>query len=77
MKSVVYLQKKNGSKPKGQRVVLSIAGVLSGGMTKAVYSNSDGVAVIQHSSKGKAELYVNRKSHGTMRVPGEKYIFID
>jgi len=76
VRSIIYLQSKNGSKPKGKRVVLSIDGVFSGGMTKPVYTDHEGKAVIQHSSRGNASVYVNGKDMGRFKCPGEKYIII-
>lgn len=55
---------------KRARVVLSIDGIFSGGMTKEVYTNEDGVAYVSHSSKGKATVYINGKDVGRMSAPG-------
>jgi len=75
--SIVYVQYKSGSKPKGVRVSLSISGgLLSGGTTKTFYTDKDGRAMIEHSSTGKATVYVNGIKKGTFRVPGETVVFI-
>lgn len=55
---------------KRARVVLSIDGIFSGGMTKEVYTNEDGVAYVSHSSTGKATVYINGKDVGRMITPG-------
>jgi hypothetical protein len=53
------------------RVVLSIDGIFSGGMTKEVYTNEQGIAYVQHASTGMATVYINGREVGRMRVPGE------
>ena len=76
-RSIVYVQYKSGRKPKGVRVSLSISGgLLSGGTTKTFYTDSEGKAIIEHSSSGLATVYVQGSKKGTFRVPGETVIFI-
>lgn len=76
-RSIVYIQYKSGSKPKGIRVSLSISdGLLRGGTTKTVYTDKDGRAIIEHSSTGKATVYVSGSKKGIFRVPGETVVFI-
>jgi hypothetical protein len=58
------------------RVVLSIDGIFSGGMTKEVYTNDQGLAYVQHASTGMATVYINGKEVGRMRVPGEGHFRI-
>jgi hypothetical protein len=58
------------------RIVLSIDGVFSGGMTKEVYTNDQGVAYLQHSSTGMATVYIDGKEVGRMRVPGEGHFTV-
>jgi hypothetical protein len=55
---------------KRARVVLSIDGIFSGGMTKEVYTDDDGVAYVTHSSSGMASVFINGKECGRMKVPG-------
>lgn len=71
-RSVIYLQTRQGSKPKGKKVVLHF----SSGMTSPVYTDGEGKVVIEHSSKGNATVYVNGRNKGQLKCPGEKYIFL-
>jgi len=76
-RSIVYVQYKSGRKPKGVKVSLSISGgLLSGGTTKTYYTDRDGRAIIEHSSTGKAIVFVSGSKKGTFRVPGETVVFI-
>lgn len=76
-RSIVYVQYKSGSKPKGVKVSLSISGgLLSGGTTKTYYTDRDGRAIIEHSSTGTATVYVSGSKKGTFKVPGETVVFI-
>lgn len=66
-RSVIYVQYKDGSKPKGQKVVLGF----SGGMTKPAFTDRDGMAVVEHASKGNATVYVSGANKGSFRAPGK------
>ena len=61
---------------KRARVVLSIDGIFSGGMTKEVYTNDQGIVYVQHASTGMATVYINGREVGRMRVPGEGHFTI-
>lgn len=52
------------------KVVLGWNGIASVGHSRPVYTNSQGIATIEHSSSGKAEVYVNGKLMGHMKTPG-------
>ena len=65
-RSVVYIQYKDGSKPKGNKVVFGF----SAGMTKPAYTDRDGMALVEHSSTGRATVYVSGRKKGTFRAPG-------
>ena len=65
-RSMIYVQYKDGSKPKGTKVVLGF----NGGMTKPAYTDRDGRAVVEHSSTGRATVYVSGSSKGTFQAPG-------
>ena len=51
------------------KVVLSFMGGLNAGQTPPVYTDSNGKAVIDHSSTGKATIYVNGSNAGKMNAP--------
>ena len=70
--SKIHVQYRDGSKPKGVRVVLGF----SGGMTKEAYTDSYGTAIVQHSSVGHADVYVSGKKCGSLHAPGETAAFI-
>jgi hypothetical protein len=71
--SKVHVQHRDGSKATKTRVVLSFG---FGGMTKAVYTDRFGVAIVPHQSSGQAKVIVRGKSRGSFRAPGETVVFI-
>lgn len=70
--SEVYVQYSDGSKPNGKKVVLGF----SCGMSKPVFTNRDGVAIVEHESVGSATVYVNGHSQGTFHAPGKKVVVL-
>ena len=72
----VIVQYGNGSKAQGAKVALSISGILSGGVTKNVYTDRYGVAIIPHESRGSAKVMVNGRIRTTVQVPCETVVFI-
>ena len=70
--SVVVVQRSGGGYVQGARVVLGF----SNGVTNSVYTDSNGEAVIEHSTTGHATVYVNGSDKGSMNAPGRKLIFI-
>lgn len=58
---VVY---KNGKPASGVRVSLEFG--WAGGFTKDFYTNSQGVALVQHESEGRVKVYIDgdHSSHG-------------
>jgi hypothetical protein len=70
--SKIYVQYRDGSKPKGTKVVLGF----SGGMTKPAYTDHYGVAIVEHASTGRADVYVSGKKVSTFHAPGETTAFI-
>lgn len=72
--SKVVVQYQSGSAASGISVVLSFSGL--GGVTKKVFTDSKGIAVVEHSSSGQAKVIVDGSTKGTMRAPGETVVFI-
>ena len=70
--SVIVVQRNGGGYVKGARVRLGF----TFGLTDTVYTDSDGEAVVEHSSTGQATVYVNGAKRGTMNTPGRKLVFI-
>jgi len=73
--STIHVQYRDGSKPKGTKVVLGFTGGL-GGMSKPAYTDSDGTAMVEHESTGHADVYVSGSKRGSLRAPGETVVFI-
>lgn len=73
--SKIHVQYRDGSKPKGVRVVLSFRGVF-GGVSKATYTDIHGVALVEHASSGTADVIVSGTTRGSLRAPGETVVFI-
>ena len=72
----VIVQYSNGTKAQGVKVALSISGILSGGVTKNVYTDRHGVAIIPHESRGSAKVMVKGTTRATVQVPCETVVFI-
>lgn len=74
--SVIVVQRNGGGYVQGAKVTLGFSGLLSGGVTDTVYTDSNGEAIISHSNTGEATVYVNGSDRGKMKTPGKKLIFI-
>jgi hypothetical protein len=70
--SVVVVQRNGGGYVQGARVSLGF----SNGVTDSVYTDSDGEAIISHSTTGRATVYVDGNERGTMNAPGRKLVFV-
>lgn len=75
-RSKIHVQYQDGSKPKGAKVVLSFSGLMSGGVTRDVYTDSNGTAIVEHPSKGTAKVIVNGREVGKIQAPDETVVFI-
>ena len=73
--SKIHVSHRDGSKPKGAKVVLGFTSVL-GGMTKPAYTDQYGVALVPHSSAGNADVYVSGTKVGAFHAPGETAVFV-
>lgn len=71
-RSRICVQYRDGSKPKGVRVVLGF----SGGQTKPAFTDAYGVAIVEHASTGRADVYVSGSKVGSFHAPGETVVFI-
>jgi len=65
-----------GKWEKNAKVVLFWNGLLNSGFSKAVYTNAQGVAEVQHASTGMADVHVNGKFREKLRTPGAVTITI-
>jgi len=73
--SKIHVSYGDGSKPKGTKVVIGFTGPL-GGMSKPAYTDQYGVAIVEHSSTGNADVYVSGNKVGSFHAPGETAVFI-
>lgn len=71
--SKIIVQHKDGSKASGARVSI---GFSSGGFSKDFYTDSKGIAVVEHASRGSATVYVRGIKQGSFSAPGEFVAFI-
>jgi hypothetical protein len=68
---------KNGKPAKNKRVVLHFKCKITGcdGSTEAVYTDSNGVAIISHRPTGTVKVFVDRRDTGyTGKAPGSIYV---
>ena len=65
-RSMIYVQYRDGSKPKGTRVRLGF----SLGVTKNFFTDKEGLAIVEHASTGKATVYVSGSDKGSFNAPG-------
>lgn len=73
--SKIHVSYRDGSKPKGTKVVLGFTSML-GGMTKPAYTDAYGIALVEHSSTGNADVYVSGTKVGSLHAPGDTAVFI-
>lgn len=67
---------RNGKPLVGASVSLEYSGFTQMGFTKKFTTNREGVAYVEHSSTGKAKIYVNGSSQRSMNTPGEEAVYL-
>ncbi len=67
--STIYVSYRDGSKPNGKKVIIGFSG-LTGGMSRPAYTDRDGRALVEHSSTGRATVYVDGRDYGSFHAPG-------
>lgn len=72
MNSSVYVYR-NGKAVSGKKVVLGFG---MSGMTSPSFTDSSGCATITHSSKGRADVYVDGKKQSSFTAPGSATVSI-
>lgn len=66
----------NGGRPaKNIKVKLGFHGIARG-MSHSAYTNSNGVAIIEHSGRGRADVYISGKKNHTFTAPGTTAVTI-
>jgi hypothetical protein len=71
--SKVHVQHRDGSKATGARVVLSFG---FGGVTRPVFTDRYGVAIVPHETTGRANVIVSGTTRGAFHAPGETVVFV-
>lgn len=67
---------KNRRLAKGVKVSLEYSGFTQMGFTKKFLTNSDGVAYVEHSSTGQANVYLDGSKKGSMKTPGQEIFYL-
>lgn len=67
---------RNGKPASNIKITLEYTGLSQSGFTTPAYTNSSGIATINHSSTGKATIYVNGSSRRSMNTPGSDIIYL-
>lgn len=67
---------RNGQPVYNVKVTLEYTGMTQAGFTSPAYTNSSGVAMVNHSSTGKANVWVNGSKKGSMNTPGSDSYYI-
>lgn len=70
--STIIVQYRDGSPCSHTRVVLGF----SSGMSREAYTNSHGEATVEHSSTGRATIYVSGKDCGSFHAPGRTSVVV-
>ncbi len=65
--TTIHVQYTSGSPARRHRVVL---GFHSSGMTKPVYTNDSGEALVTHAAVGRATVYISGKAYHSFHAPG-------
>lgn len=71
--STIFVSYRDGSTGSGIKVALSFD---AGGMSQQAFTNSQGQAVVEHSSIGRATVFVSGKSCGSFVAPGRTAVTI-
>ncbi len=61
---------------RGVRISLEYISLFQSGSTPNYYTNDEGVAYIEHSSTGKATVYINGESKWKMMTPGSEVYYL-
>jgi len=72
----IVVQRTGSGAVKGIIVRLGFESFLGGGMTPEIRTDANGVAIISHTSKGTATLYVDGKKLHKITTPCEEYVMI-
>lgn len=67
---------RNNRPAQGVSVSLEYTGFTQAGFTRRFSTNSDGVAFVEHSSIGRANVYINGRKEGNMNTPGQEVFYI-
>ena len=65
-RSMIHVQYRDGSRPRGTKVTLGF----SAGLTRPAFTDGHGLAIVEHASTGTATVYVGGKGRGSFHAPG-------
>ncbi|MEZ4908762.1 MAG: hypothetical protein R2771_14220 [Saprospiraceae bacterium] len=57
-------------------VSLEYTGISSLGFTRTFYTNTEGIAYVEHRSTGEANVYLNGTMKGRMKTPGLEVFYL-
>lgn len=67
---------RNQKPAKNVRVRLGFSGIVNLGFSKDFYTDSNGVAYVEHSATGNAEVYLDGKEVGRLYTPGQDVFYL-
>ncbi len=67
---------KNNKPLKGVSVSLEFTGFTQMGFTKRFLTNNEGIAYVEHSSRGRANVYINGSNVGSIYTPAEESFYL-
>ena len=67
---------RNGKLAKNVRVTLEYSGWTTSGFTQKFYTDSTGTAYVEHSSTGRASVYLDGQRKGEMNTPGQEIFYL-
>lgn len=73
--STIIVQHRDGSPARSVKVVLSFHGI-TGGMSETNYTDNHGEVTINHSSVGKADIFVSGQRVATFHAPNRTSVVI-
>ena len=67
---------RNGDPVMNVKVTLEFVGVVNVGFTNAIFTNEEGIALISHSSNGKAIVYLDGRKWGELFAPNQDVFYL-
>ncbi len=67
---------RNGKPAMNIKVTLEFVGIVNMGFTKAIFTDKNGIALISHSSNGKALVYLDGRRWGELFAPNQDTFYL-